>query len=167
MRDVRPEIFLVSPRAFKIIVAFAAAALLAFVGAVIFLGYSSASGSPILEYRGKAVSTQQYNSDVSAVVDYLTNLGFKKVTETEMPASTERKAADSRYEFIHSFEYPVVFSRPISLRLYSDRRHEGVLVVFYARNPTWAVPFQKNALRKFAVIPLVSFWRQLTQKEDA
>lgn len=156
-----------SPRSFRIIAAYAAAALSAFVGAAIFLGYSSASGAPVLQYRGKVVSAQQYSSDIAAVVDHLINPGFKEVSDTEVPASVERKAADPRYELIHSFEHPVALSRPISLRRYSDSRQECVLVVFYARNPTWAVPLQKAALRKFAVIPLVIFWEQLTQKENA
>jgi hypothetical protein len=158
----------VSPRLYRIICAFGVAGLIAFVCAILFLGYSSATGAPLLTYRKTHPSSEQYNTDCHAVINYLASVGFHSIPSCDIPETVLRRLVPSKeYKLIESMQYDIPFSRPISLRLYAKDDRSDILVVYCARNPTWAVPFQKIAFSKFRIMSLLSFWSNYLENKKA
>ena len=161
-------IFPMSPRLYRIICAFGVAGLISFACAIIFLGYSSRTGAPHLSYRKTQPSSEQYKSDCSAVINYLAGVGFHSVPSCDIPETVLRRLVPANeYKLIESMQYDIPLSRPISLRLYAKDDRSDILVVYCARNPTWAVPFQKLAFSKFRIMSLLSFWSQYLKNENA
>jgi hypothetical protein len=157
-----------SPRLYRVICAFGVAGLIAFACAILFLGYSSRSGAPLLSYKKTHPSSEQYNTDCHAVINYLASVGFDSIPRSDIPETVLHRLIPSKeYQLIESMQYEIPLSRPISLRLYAKDDRSDILVVYYARNPTWAVPFQKIAFSKFRILSLLSFWNNYLENKNA
>jgi len=68
---------------------------------------------------------------------------------------------------MESMQYDIPLSRPISLHLYVKNDMSDIVVVYFACNPTWAVPFQKIAFSKFRIMSLLSFWSHYLENQNA
>lgn len=102
------------------------------------------------------------------MINYLASVGFESIPRSDIPETVLHRLIPSKeYKLIESMQYDIPLSRPIYLRLYAKDDRSDILVVYYARNPTWAVPFQKIAFSKFRILSLLSFWNNYLENKNA
>jgi hypothetical protein len=157
-----------SPRLFRIIIAFVITGVLGLLLAIVFLGNASTTGGYLLDYQKQLIPTEdQYKADEAFLSDYLVHCGFQRRAidlSTLTPSRIEHPPKG--YVLNAYYEHPIRFSRPVSIKFYSDPQRTGFWYFIQARNPTWAVHSMRSAL-KGVQLPLIELWWEHIEKAKA
>jgi len=156
------------PRLFREFIAFVLMGAFGLLLSIVFLGYSSTAGGRLLDYEKHSIPTEdQYKADEAFIFDYLVHCGFqRRAIDSSTLTASRIEHPPKGYVLTAYYEHPIRFSRPVSIKAYTDPQRTGFWIFVQARNPTWAIHSMRNAL-KGVQFPLINLWREHIEKAKA